>query len=190
MRFIFCLIMLFTALPALTQVNKELQNQLVKMLEQNQQIRQSLEKYAVRNVPPTLQSVASQIDNLHTQILKEIIALHGWPTKKQVGEQGIHATFILALHCNDLAFQQDMLPLIIQSYLDQDGIAGKDVAQFTDIVSIKLGKKQVFGTQANWLNGKVKFLPIENEENVDVLRAQLGMSSLADYKKSLEISNK
>ncbi len=79
-----------------------------------------------------------------------------------------------------------MLPLIIQSFLDIDGIAVKVVAQFTDNVSIKLGKKQVFGTQAEVIDGKVIFAHIENEDSVDPLRAQMGMSTLAAYKKTLE----
>jgi hypothetical protein len=186
MRFIIYLAILLTSLPALAQVDKDLQNQLVKMAEQNQQVRQSLDKYAPENTPLTLQSVAAEIDNLHTQTLKEIVTLHGWPSIKQVGEKGIQAVFFLAQHSNDLVFQQDMLPLIIQSYLDKDGIAGQDVAQFIDNVSIKLGKKQIFGTQAELIGGKVVFAPIENKETVDPLRAQMGMSSLAEYKKTLE----
>ena len=100
--------------------------------------------------------------------------------------KGIQAAFMLLKHSHDLAFQQDMLPLIIQSYLDREGIAGKDVAQFTDNVSIKLGKKQVFGTQAEFISGKVIFVPIENEDSVDQLRAQMDMPPLAEYKKILE----
>ena len=80
-----------------------------------------------------------------------------------------------------------MLPFVIQSYIDKDGIAGQDVAQFTDNVSIKLGKKQVFGTRAEFLNGKVIFTPIENEASVDLLRAQMDMPPLAEYKTTLEV---
>jgi hypothetical protein len=182
MRLLMYLAILMTSLSALAQLDTGLQNQLVKMAEQNQQVRQSLHKYAPENVPIALQSVATEINNLHTKTLKEIIKLHGWPSKKQIGEKGIQAAFILVQHSQDLAFQQDMLPLVIQSYLDKDGITGQDVAQFTDNVSIKLGKKQVFGTQAELINGKVVFAPIQNMETVDLLRAQMGMSSLAEYK--------
>jgi hypothetical protein len=186
MRLLMCLAILLTFFPAMAQVDIGLQNQLVKMAEQNQQIRQSLIKYDPENVPIALQSVATEINNLHTQTLKEIINLHGWPSKKQIGGKGIQSAFVLVQHSQDLAFQQDMLPFIIQSYLDKDGIEGQDVAQFTDKVSIKLGKKQVFGTQAELVDGKIVFAEIENEETVDPLRAQMGMPPLAEYKKTLE----
>jgi hypothetical protein len=148
MRLIIFLAVLLTSISTLAKFDEGLQRQLIEMAAQRQQVRQSLEKYDTKNAPPALQSVAIEIDNLHTQTLKEIVALHGWPSKKQVEEKGVQAAFFLVKHTKNLAFQQDMLPLIIQSFLDKDGITGKDVAQFTDNVSIKLGKKQVFGTQA------------------------------------------
>ncbi len=186
MRLIIYLVLLFTSLTTLAQVDKKLQEQLVEMAQQNQQVRQRLEKYNAENTPPALQTLASQINKLHTQTLKEIITLHGWPTKNKVGEKGIQASLTLLQHSKDLVFQQNMLPLIIQSFLDKGGIAGKDVAQFTDNVSIKLGKKQVFGTQAKLIDGKVVFAPIQNMETVDPLRAQMGMSSLLEYKQILK----
>lgn len=189
MRLIVYLTILFISMPSMAEVNEDLQSQLIKMAQQNQQVRQSLEKYNAENVPQALQNLASQIDKLQTQTLKEIITLHGWPTKKKVGEKGTQAAFILVKHSKNLVFQQDMLPLIIQSFLDKGGIAGKDVATFTDNVSIRLGKKQVFGTQAKWIDGKVVFAPIENEDSVDLLRAQMGMSSLEEYKRVLRASS-
>jgi hypothetical protein len=189
MRSIVYLTILFISMPLLAEVNEDLQSQLIRMAQQNQQVRQSLEKYNTENVPPALQTLASQIGKLQTQTLKEIITLHGWPTKKKVGEKGTQAAFILVQHSKNLVFQQDMLPLIIQSFLDKGGIAGKDIAKFTDSVSIRLGKKQVFGTQAKWIDGKVVFAPIENEDSVNLLRAQMGMPPLEEYKKSLETFN-
>ena len=189
MRSIVYLTILFISMPLLAEVNEDLQSQLIRMAQQNQQVRQSLEKYNTENVPPALQTLASQIDKLQTQTRKEIITLHGWPTNKKVGEKGTQAAFILVQHSKNLVFQQDMLPLIIQSFLDKSGIAGKDVAKFTDRVSIRLGKKQVFGTQARWIDGKVVFAPMENEDTVNLLRAQMGMPPLEEYKKSLETFN-
>lgn len=187
MRFIMSLTILFISMTAMAQVDNVLYNQLNNMAQQNQQVQQSLTKYAGENVPVALQKIATVIDRLHTQTLKEIITLHGWPSKNQVGEKGVQAAFMLLQNSQNLVFQQDMLPLVIQSFLDKEGIAGQDVAQFTDNVSIRLGKKQVFGTQAEWVNGNVIFSPIEDENNVDLLRAQMGMSSLKEYKKTLEI---
>ena len=79
-----------------------------------------------------------------------------------------------------------MLPLIIQSYMDKQGISGEAVAIFTDSVFIAQGKNQVFGTQAELIDGKIVFFQIENEDNVNLLRAQMELPPLAEYQKTLE----
>ena len=186
MRLLTFLVILFISPATLAQIDQNSQQQLVKMAEQVQEIRESLKKYNQENIPLALQELVLEIDNIHIQTLQNIIDLHGWPTKDKVGEKGVQAAFLLVKHSENLVFQQDMLPLIIQSFLDKEGIAGKDVAQFTDNVSIRLGKKQVFGTQSKLINGKIIFAPIENEDSVDSLRAQMGMSTLAEYKETLK----
>jgi hypothetical protein len=57
------------------------------------------------------------------------------------------------------------------------------VAIFTDNVSIAHGKNQVFGTQADLVNGEVVFAPIEDENSVDQLRDKMGMLFLESIKK-------
>ena len=156
------------------------------MATQQAEIQQNLQKYDKTTLPASLQLLATNINQLHTETLKEIVSLNGWPNKESVTEQGVKAAFSIVNHSSDLAFQQDMLPLIIQSYINQDGLAGKDVAEFTDKVSLKLGKPQVFGTQSEMVEGKIQFAPIENQANVDQLRAQMGMPPLAEFKESLK----
>lgn len=171
------------AAPAQTQTKPELQKQLLNMAEQSKQL-QATQK---SDTPEALKNMAADIAKLHTQTLNEIVQLQGWPTKAQVTVQGVKAAFKLVANSNSLSFQQDMLPFIIQSYMDKQGISGEAVAIFTDEVSIAQGKNQVFGTQANLIGGKVVFFKIENEDSVDQLRAKMGMPSLAEYKESLEI---
>lgn len=182
MRYILLLVTLLSTHLATAQTKPELQQQLLKMAQQSQQI-QTRQK---SNATEILKSMAIDITRLHTQTLNEIVKLQGWPTKAEVTEEGVQAAFELVSHSNNLSFQQNMLPFIIQSYMDKQGISGEAVAIFTDKVSIAQGKNQVFGTQADLIDGEVVFFQIENEDSVDQLRAQMGMQSLADYKKSLK----
>ena len=186
MRYLVLLLALLSTLTATAQTKPVLQKQLLNMAQQSKQI-QATQK---SDTPEVLKSMASAITKLHTQTLNEIVQLQGWPTKAQVSEQSVRAAFELVSYSNNLSFQQDMLPLIIQSYIDKQGIGGEAVAIFTDKVSIAQGKNQVFGTQADFVNGKVVFFQIENEQSVDQLRAQMGMSPLAEYKKNLELESK
>ncbi|MGS2719851.1 DUF6624 domain-containing protein [Paraglaciecola aestuariivivens] len=186
MRYLLIFSLFISSTAIFAQDNPSLSQQLIKMAEQSQEIQQKLAQYQDKKAPEALSLIARQIDKTHTQTLNSIIELHGWPTQKLVGTTGVIAAFTLVNHASNLSFQQTMLPLIIQSYLDQEGLSGQDVAELTDNVYLKQGKAQVFGTQADWLNGQVVFLPIEDQASVDQLRAQLGLAPLAEYKKWLQ----
>lgn len=186
MRFILYLSLFISSTSLIAQVDQSLSQQLIKMAEQSQEIRQNLKQYGSKKAPKALTLIAAEIDKLHAQTLAEMVKLHGWPNQQQVGKHGVLAAFELVKHSSSLTFQQNMLPLVIQSYLDQDGITGQEVAELTDNVYLKQGKAQVFGTQADWLNGQVVFLPIENEHTVDQLREQMGLEPLDEFKKALE----
>ena len=180
--------LLLALLPTLSftisaQTKPVLQKQLLNMAQQSQQI-QAMQK---GDTTELLKDMAADITQLHTQTLNEIVQLQGWLTKAQVTEEGVKAAFTLVSHSKNLSFQQDMLPLIIQSYIDKQGISAKAVAIFTDKVSIAQGKNQIFGTQADLIGGKLVFFQIENEDGVDQLRAQMDLPTLAEYKKALEV---
>jgi antitoxin component of RelBE/YafQ-DinJ toxin-antitoxin module len=180
MRYMLLLLVLLSTL-SVAQTKPELQKQLLNMAQQSEQIQVAQKNDATE----ALKSMATDISQLHTQTLNQIVQLQGWPTKAQVTEEGVRAAFSLASHSNNLSFQQNMLPFIIQSYMDKQGMSGEAVAIFTDKVSIAQGKNQVFGTQADLIDGKLVFFKIENEDSVDQLRAQMGMTNLAEYKKIL-----
>lgn len=181
MRYMLLLLVLLSTL-SVAQTKPELQKQLLNMAQQSRQIQAAQKSDATE----ALKSMAADISQLHTQTLNQIVQLQGWPTKAQVTEEGVRAAFSLASHSNNLSFQQNMLPFIIQSYMDKQGMSGEAVAIFTDKVSIAQGKNQVFGTQADLIGGEVVFLPIENEDSVEQLRAQMGLPPLHEYKKALQ----
>jgi len=185
MRYILLLLALLPTIAFITsaQTKPVLQKQLLNMAQQSQQI-QAMQK---GDATAVLKDMAADINKLHTQTLNEIVQLQGWLTKVQVTEEGVKAAFTLVSHSKNLRFQQDMLPLIIQSYIDKQGIGGEAVAIFTDKISIAQGKDQVFGTQADLIGGKLVFFQIENEDSVDQLRAQMDLQPLAEYKKALEV---
>ena len=185
MRYILLLLALLPTIAFITsaQTKPVLQKQLLNMAQQSQQI-QAMQK---GDATAVLKDMAADINKLHTQTLNEIVQLQGWLTKVQVTEEGVKAAFTLVSHSKNIRFQQDMFPLIIQSYIDKQGIGGEAVAIFTDKISIAQGKDQVFGTQADLIGGKLVFFQIENEDSVDQLRAQMDLQPLAEYKKALEV---
>lgn len=111
--------------------------------------------------------------------LKRVIADHGWPGRRLVGNDGAEAAWLIAQHADDdLEFQRECLRLI-EAAVDQGDAPARNAAYLTDRVRIKEGRPQVYGTQ---FNGPDPF-PIEDHKHVDERRAAIGLEPLAEYAK-------
>lgn len=63
---------------------------------------------------------------------------------------------------------------------------GQDVALLTDRVASARGQPQVFGTQADIIDGRVVLKPIVDSVNVDARRASIGLPSMKVYLRVLD----
>ncbi|MFO0876258.1 MAG: DUF6624 domain-containing protein [Gemmataceae bacterium] len=121
-----------------------------------------------------------KVDAAHRVRLKAIVEKHGWPGKSLVGSDGAHAAWLLVQHADaDRKFQAQCLRLMEAAAPGE--VAGKDIAYLTDRVLVGERKPQRYGTQ---LGADFKPLPIEDEKQVDVRRAALGLPPLAEYVKT------
>jgi hypothetical protein len=127
----------------------------------------------------------SKIDADNTQWLKGVIEKHGWPTKSMARADGANAAWLLVQHADaDAKFQRKCLDLM--TALPKDEVDQSDVAYLTDRVLLAEGKKQLYGTQFEWVEGKFQPRPLEDEANVDKLRADVGLPTLAEYAKVMK----
>jgi hypothetical protein len=122
------------------------------------------------------------LDAKHTERLKEIIAEIGWPTISKVGETGSANAHLLAQHADhDVDFQVQCLNLMKEAPSGEVDVA--DMAYLEDRVRVNHGKEQIYGTQFIKVDGKHIPQPIEDEENVDKRRAEVGLEPLSEYAK-------
>jgi hypothetical protein len=129
------------------------------------------------------------VDSLHLLRLGEIVREHGWPDGAMVGTEGLEAVFLLVQHADrDVAFQKEYLARLEGAFragdLDRQAVQG--LALLTDRVRTNQGRPQLYGTQVEIHDGRVVVHPIEDEPNVDVRRAELGLPPLAEYLRILE----
>jgi hypothetical protein len=126
------------------------------------------------------------VDTSNTAWLKRVVARHGWPTRAQVGSDGVRAALMLVQHADlDSAFQSRVLPLIQQSSAAGD-LPGADVAVLTDRVAVSHGRPQLYGTQARLVNGRWVAAPIADSSSVDTRRAKVGLPPLREYFRVLD----
>ena len=126
------------------------------------------------------------VDTSNTAWLKRVVARRGWPTRAQVGSDGVRAALVLVQHADlDSAFQSRVLPLIQQSSVAGD-LPGADVAVLTDRVAVSHGRPQIYGTQARLVSGRWIAAPIADSSAVDTRRAKVGLPPLRDYFRVLD----
>lgn len=126
------------------------------------------------------------VDTSNTAWLKRVVARQGWPTRAQVGSDGVRAALVLVQHADlDSAFQSRVLPLIQQSSAAGE-LPGADVAVLTDRVAVSHGRPQLYGTQAKLVNGRWVAAPIADSSSVDSRRAKVGLPPLGDYFRVLD----
>jgi hypothetical protein len=118
-------------------------------------------------------------DAANRRRLKEIIQEHGWPGRSLVRADGANAAWLVVQHSDaDIAFQKECLALMEAA--PQGEVSLHEVAYLTDRVLVNEGKKQRYGTQMG-MNFEPR--PIEDPDNVDKRRAEIGLPPLAEYVK-------
>jgi len=123
---------------------------------------------------------AKKIGSANLMLIKQLVRQYGFPGLSMVGSEAYEAAFILCQHADDdLAFQKTVLESLKK--LATAGDARKeDVAYLTDRVMVKEKGVQLYGTQ---FKSAGTLYPITDSVNVDKRRAEMGMTTLAEYKK-------
>jgi VWFA-related protein len=116
--------------------------------------------------------------------LCQTLKTHGWPTLELVGAEGVDAAFFL-LKNSSSELQVDMLPVVIAA-VNKGALPRAEFPGYFDLLRLKVGLKQMFGTQATILNGFLVLFPVEAEEQVDARRKEFGLGPLAEYLRHLE----
>lgn len=119
------------------------------------------------------------VDAKHTERMKVIVAEIGWPTFSKVGIEGASNAWLLVQHADhDVDFQEHCLKLMEEAPTGEVDIT--DIAYLTDRVCVNRGRNQLYGTQFTQRDGKHIPRTIEDEVNVDIRRAKIGMGPISE----------
>ena len=130
------------------------------------------------------------IRNKDAANLKKVTAIldeHGWPGKGIVGKRG-NLTIFLVIQHSDKATQEKYLPMMREA-VKSGNAAASHLALLEDRLALRQGKKQIYGSQIgrNKITGKHYILALEDPENVDKRRAEVGLPPIQEYVKQWEI---
>ena len=164
----------------------ELRVELIEMQLDAKDLEASLIEKGIVNLRLTDIYAQRRMFQEHADRLKEILTAYGWPSRALVGKDGIEALADVVMNADhDPRFQRECLSLMQEAWTKGEG-DGPRLAALTDWVRVAEGLPQVYGTQADFIDGRLQFHPIEATAQVDARRASMGMVPLREYKRQLE----
>lgn len=122
-----------------------------------------------------------EIDSVNLIKVEEILDKYGWLGADIVGEQG-NITLWLVIQHSDLAVQEKYLPMMREAVKNGKAPASH-LAYLEDRVAIRQGRKQIYGSQIGGdpETGICYVLPLEDPDNVDKRRTEVGLPPLSEY---------
>lgn len=122
------------------------------------------------------------IDSTNLVQVESLIAKYGWMGRSFVGENGNSALFFVIQHA-DLATQLKYVSLL-QKSVEIGESRPSNLALMQDRILMRQGKDQIYGSQVVFSKtGEQIFYPIEDEKNVNIRRAKIGMQPIEEYAK-------
>jgi hypothetical protein len=124
-----------------------------------------------------------RIDSSNLVFIRNVVDKYGFPGLSIVGKEASNAAFLLCQHAdNDINFQKQILADMEKLMKGKD-VRPEDYAYLTDRIMVQEKGTQLYGTQ---FKNKNALYPIIDSVNVDVRRKKMGLSTLSEYKKSIE----
>lgn len=122
------------------------------------------------------------IDSTNQRRVSEILNLYGWLGVNTIGKRANHALFFIIQHA-PLETQLKYFPWLKAS-VEAGESQPSHMALMVDRIRMRQGEKQVYGSQVVFdKEGKQILHPIEDEKNVNLRRASMGMQPLEEYAK-------
>jgi tetratricopeptide (TPR) repeat protein len=169
--------------------DKPLQKELLEIYADDQGIRKDFmkvfkEKGSGNKSVDSIGKIMIYKDSLNLIKVSKIIDEKGWVSKAVVGSQANQTLFLVLQHGN-LKSQQKYLP-IMREAVKKGNANPSSLALLEDRVALREGRKQIYGSQisTNSITKKSFVSPLEDPDNVDKRRAEVGLGPLADYIKN------
>jgi hypothetical protein len=146
-----------------------------------QQVTEIRNKYGVQS--DTVKAYWKKIEENDSKILtfvKKVLDTRGWLGSDIIGVLG-NQTLFLAIQHSDLATQEKYLPMMKEA-VQKGNASPSNFAYLADRLAIRHGKKQSYGSQydRDQVTGEYYILPLEDPDNVDIRRKEVGLGKLQD----------
>jgi hypothetical protein len=159
-------------------MNEALRRELLAMREEDLRVRDELMAAGELGGPYVPRMEAVHVRNAAR--LRELIALHGWPTEDIAGEDGAKAAWFIVQHAvGEPDFQRQTL-VRLQECAAEGRIPAWHAALLEDRIALHEGRPQRFGSQ--WVDspedGRIRPWQLADPDHVNELRTAVGLGPL------------
>jgi hypothetical protein len=131
-----------------------------------------------------LAGYAPAMEELHSRnadALMQIVAEHGWPGTRLVGEEGCEAAWLVAQHAISRPAHQRSFLVALEDAVRRGDAPPRQRACLEDRIRFNERRPQRYGTVLDWgSDGELTVGPVEDPAGLDARRAALGLPLLAD----------
>ncbi|MCD6063798.1 MAG: hypothetical protein K0R82_1709 [Flavipsychrobacter sp.] len=172
-------------------LNKPLVTILDTVLQEDQKYRTQLNEVETKygresKEAKALWKTIMEKDSINLIKVTAILDKYGWVGYDVVGGEGSQALFLVIQHA-DIATQQKYLPMMREAVKNKKA-SSSSLALLEDRVALRTGRRQVYGSQIGIdKDGKHYISPLEDPDNVDKRRAEVGLRPLADYVRNWQL---
>ncbi|RYE20925.1 MAG: energy transducer TonB [Sphingobacteriaceae bacterium] len=120
--------------------------------------------------------------------IEKLFVIYGYPGKSLVGEKQQSTAFLVIQH-SDQETQEKYLPMLTKA-AEKGELKASSLGILVDRIKTGRGEKQIYGSQTHETKQGIKIYPIEDEQNVNIRRAKIGLQPLEIYLKHWNIDYK
>lgn len=130
--------------------------------------------------------IIGEKDSLNLIKVSAILDKYGWLGPDEVGNRGSQTLFLVIQHA-DIKTQKKYLPGMREAVKQKKAMPSA-LALLEDRVALREGRKQIYGSQIGRMeDGSYYISALEDPDNVDKRRAEMGLQPLADYVRNWKI---
>ncbi|HLV41299.1 MAG TPA: DUF6624 domain-containing protein [Brumimicrobium sp.] len=120
-------------------------------------------------------------DSLNLIKVQKTLDERGWLSSSVIGHQG-NSTLFLVIQHSPLEIQEKYLPMMREAVINGNANSSS-LALLEDRVALRKGGKQIYGSQIgrDQETGEYFVSPLEDPENVDKRRAEVGLGPISEY---------
>lgn len=124
-----------------------------------------------------------KVNNDNLMFVKDFIKMYGFPYIDVTSKKAYDAVFLVVQHSSDVEYMKNIVAILEKKMAGQ--INKPHIAYLTDRIRVIEKRPQVYGTQYKIVDGKIVFFQIEDFQNINYRRNNLGMTNFEDYKRKI-----